>query len=585
MSNFLGSVQELAAFYNEITDYKTAEDVGVDRPEKNEIMCNIPPTPEQEEFIKKLMVFAQTGDATVLGRLPLSDSEDKARMLIATDYARKMSLDMRMIDPEYGDNPGNKASICAAKIAEYYRRFAEYKGTQFVFSDLGTYKPGEWSVYAEIKRKLVEDHGIPASEIRFIQECGTQRAKDRMIADMNAGNVRILFGSTSMLGTGVNAQQRAVAIHHLDCPWRPSDLEQREGRAIRKGNEVAKLHNDNKVDVIIYAVERSLDAYKFNLLHCKQTFISQLKRGAMGLRTIDEGSSDEKSGMNYSEYVAILSGNTDLLEKAKLEKRIAAMESEHRSFNKGLGDSRARLRDITDEVEKLEIIIGKMEADNSRYAAVVQRDSEGNPVNALKLDNCQFTDEERMGKYLQALAKNTNTHGEYVRVGEVYGFPVCIISEKAVVDGVEAVRNRFVVEGQYKYTYNNGNLAMSDPHAACMNFVNALEKLPDTISQHRERADKKRVDVPTLEAILSRTWGKEDELKVLKSELAAIDRKITAALAAKNEEQDGEENKQQPDTQRVEVRDNQSQATGPKETMVVEPVHIYASRRAFSGLR
>lgn len=194
--------------------------------------------------------------------------------------------------------------------------------------------------------------------------------------------------------------------------------------------------------------------------------------------------------MNYSEYVAIMSGNTDLLEKAKLEKRIAAMESEHRSFNKGLGDSRARLRDINDEVEKLEIIIGKMEADNSRYAAVVQRDSEGNPLNVLKLDNCQFTDEERMGKYLQALVKNTNTHGEYVRVGEVYDFPVCIISEKAVVDGVEAVRNRFVVEGQYKYTYNNGNLAMSDSHAACMNFVNVLEKLPDTISQHRERADK-----------------------------------------------------------------------------------------------
>ncbi len=560
-------VPELAAFYNEITDYKTAEDVGVDRPEKNEIMCNIPPTPEQEEFIKKLMVFAQTGDATLLGRLPLSDSEDKARMLIATDYARKMSLDMRMIDPEYGDNPGNKASICAAKIAEYYRRFAEYKGTQFVFSDLGTYKPGEWSVYAEIKRKLVEDHGIPASEIRFIQECGTQRAKDRMIADMNAGNVRILFGSTSMLGTGVNAQQRAVAIHHLDCPWRPSDLEQREGRAIRKGNEVAKLHNDNKVDVIIYAVERSLDAYKFNLLHCKQTFISQLKRGAMGLRTIDEGSSDEKSGMNYSEYVAILSGNTDLLEKAKLEKRIAAMESEHRSFNKGLGDSRARLRDITDEVEKLEIIIGKMEADNSRYAAVVQRDSEGNPVNALTLDNCQFTDEDRMGKYLQALVKNTNTHGEYVRVGEIYGFPVCIISEKAIVDGVEAVHNRFMVEGQYKYTYNNGNLAMSDTHAACMNFVNALEKLPETIRQHRERAEKKRVDVPTLEAIVSRKWGKENELKALKSELAALDRKITAELAPKKEEQDGVENKQ--------VNTVDTPATDTKKSMVAEPQFRY----------
>ena len=574
-------VPELAAFYNEITDYKTAEDVGVDRPEKNEIMCNIPPTPEQEEFIQKLMIFAQTGDATVLGRLPLSDGEDKARMLIATDYARKMSLDMRMIDPEYGDNPGNKASICAAKIAEYYHRFDARKGTQFVFSDLGTYKPGEWSVYAEIKRKLVEDHGIPPGEIRFIQECGTQRSKDRMIADMNAGNVRILFGSTSMLGTGVNAQQRVVAVHHLDCPWRPSDLEQREGRAIRKGNEVAKLYNDNKVDVIIYAVERSLDAYKFNLLHCKQTFISQLKRGAMGLRTIDEGSSGEKSGMNYSEYVAILSGNTDLLEKAKLEKRIAALESEHRSFNKGLGDSRARLRDITDEVEKIEIIIGKMETDHARYAAAVQRDGEGNPVNALKLDNCQFTDEERMGKYLQALVKNTNTHNEYVRVGEIYGFPVCIVSEKAIVDGVEAIRNRFVVEGQYKYTFNNGNIAMSDTHAACMNFLNALEKLPDTIRQHRERAEKKRVDMPTLEAIVSRTWGKEDELKALKSELAALDRKITAALAPKHETvadaTDGEEIKptaQQQQPTNIALPQSSKQQED-KSSLVAEPIARY----------
>ena len=569
-------VPELAAFYNEITDYKTAEDVGVDRPEKNEIMCNIPPTPEQEDFIQKLMIFAKTGDATVLGRLPLTESEDKARMLIATDYARKMSLDMRMIDPEYGDNPGNKASICAAKIAEYYHRFDAQKGTQFVFSDLGTYKPGEWSVYAEIKRKLVEDHGIPPGEIRFIQECGTQRSKDRMIADMNAGRVRILFGSTSMLGTGVNAQQRAVAVHHLDCPWRPSDLEQREGRAIRKGNEVAKLYNDNKVDVIIYAVERSLDAYKFNLLHCKQTFISQLKRGAMGLRTIDEGSSDEKSGMNYSEYVAILSGNTDLLEKAKLEKRIAALESEHRSFNKGLGDSRARLRDITDEVEKIEIIIGKMETDHARYAAAVQRDGEGNPINALKLDNCQFTDEERMGKYLQALVKNTNTHNEYVRVGEIYGFPVCIVSDKAIVDGVEAIRNRFVVEGQYKYTFNNGNIAMSDTHAACMNFLNALEKLPDAIRQHRERAEKKRVDVPTLEAIVSRTWGKEDELKALKSELAALDRKITAALAPKEEEQDGVENKPASSVEvNATVVDSPSTSDDQKKSMVAEPLSAY----------
>ena len=212
-------VPELAAFYNEITDYRTAEAVGVDRPQKNEILHNIPPTPEQEDFIQKLMEFAKTGDATILGRLPLSETEEKAKMLIATDYARKMALDMRMIDPTCEDHPDNKASHCAKMIADYYHRYDGHKGTQFVFSDLGTYQPGEWNVYSEIKRKLIEDYGIPSSEIRFIQECKNERARKAVIAAMNEGSVRVLFGSTSMLGTGVNAQKRCVAIHHLDTPW------------------------------------------------------------------------------------------------------------------------------------------------------------------------------------------------------------------------------------------------------------------------------------------------------------------------------------------------------------------------------
>ena len=212
-------VPELAAFYNEITDYRTAEAVGVDRPQKNEILHNIPPTPEQEDFIQKLMEFAKTGDATILGRPPLSETEEKAKMLIATDYARKMALDMRMIDPICEDHPDNKASHCAKMIADYYKRYDNHKGTQFVFSDLGTYRPGEFNVYSEIKRKLIEDYGIPSSEIRFIQECKNERARKAVIAAMNEGSVRVLFGSTSMLGTGVNAQKRCVAIHHLDTPW------------------------------------------------------------------------------------------------------------------------------------------------------------------------------------------------------------------------------------------------------------------------------------------------------------------------------------------------------------------------------
>lgn len=570
-------VPELAAFYNEITDYRTAKDVGVDRPEKNEILHNIPPTPAQEAFIEKLMKFAESGDATILGRAPLSETEEKAKMLIATDYARKMALDMRMIDPEYGDDPNNKASHCARMIAEYYRKYDAQRGTQFVFSDLSTYKPGEWNVYSEIKRKLIEDYGIPAHEIRFIQECKTERSRKAVIQAMNDGAVRVLFGSTSMLGTGVNAQKRAVCLHHLDTPWRPSDLTQRDGRAIRAGNEIAKLYADNKVDVIIYAVEKSLDSYKFNLLHCKATFIAQLKSGALGARTIDEGAMDEKNGMNFSEYMAILSGNTDLLEKAKLEKRIASLESERKAHNKGISDSKFRYQTITHDIANNEAAIERMKADFVRYEAVVMRDKDGNPLNNLTIDTCNLSDEKNMGIHLQGLAQRTDTHGQYKRIGEVYGFPISIISERTLVDGKEAVQNRFVVEGNYKYKFNNGFIAMSDTHAACMNFVNALEKIPGIIAQYEERTAKLKADVPQLEAIISKPWGKEDELKQLKSDLAALDRKITAALAPKKEEQDGEEVKRDNQSQQSHQVEAPTQSNGNKESMVAEPPHRYQS--------
>ena len=519
-------VPELAAFYNEITDYRTAEAVGVDRPQKNEILHNIPPTPEQEDFIQKLMEFAKTGDATILGRLPLSETEEKAKMLIATDYARKMALDMRMIDPTCEDHPDNKASHCAKMIADYYHRYDGHKGTQFVFSDLGTYRPGEWNVYSEIKRKLIEDYGIPSSEIRFIQECKNERARKAVIAAMNEGSVRVLFGSTSMLGTGVNAQKRCVAIHHLDTPWRPSDLAQRDGRGVRAGNEIAKLYADNKVDVIIYAVEKSLDSYKFNLLHCKQTFISQLKSGALGARTIDEGAMDEKSGMNFSEYMAILSGNTDLLDKAKLEKKIASLEGERKSFNKGKRDSETKLQSKTAELGNNKASLKGMTEDYGKFMGKAKKDKDGNILNLITLDGVESTNLEVIGKHLQMLAEKETTGGQYKRIGEIYGFPVKIVSETSFENGLPFVDNRFFVEGNYKYQYNYGHIAKSDPIAAANNFLNALQKIPSYIEQYDSRCKALEKEIPQLEEIAGKTWKKEEELKGLKAELAALDRKI-----------------------------------------------------------
>ena len=533
-------VPELAAFYNEITDYRTAEAVGVDRPEKNEILHNIPPTPEQEDFIQKLMEFAKTGDATILGRPPLSETEEKAKMLIATDYARKMALDMRMIDPTCEDHPDNKASHCAKMIADYYKRYDNHKGTQFVFSDLGTYRPGEWNVYSEIKRKLIEDYGIPSSEIRFIQECKNERARKAVIAAMNEGSVRVLFGSTSMLGTGVNAQKRCVAIHHLDTPWRPSDLAQRDGRGVRAGNEIAKIYADNKVDVIIYAVEKSLDSYKFNLLHCKQTFISQLKSGALGARTIDEGAMDEKSGMNFSEYMAILSGNTDLLDKAKLEKKIASLEGERKSFNKGKRDSETKLQSKTAELGNNKASLKGMTEDYGKFMGKAKKDKDGNILNLITLDGVESTNLEVIGKHLQMLAEKETTGGQYKRIGEIYGFPVKIVSETSFENGLPFVDNRFFVEGNYKYQYNYGHIAKSDPIAAANNFLNALQKIPSYIEQYDSRCKALEKEIPQLEEIAGKTWKKEEELKGLKAELAALDRKIQLELAPPQEQDTAE---------------------------------------------
>ena len=546
-------VPELAAFYSEITDFRTAEDIGIDRPHKNEILHNIPPTPDQQAFIDKLVHFAKTGDATVLGRAPLTESEEKAKMLIATDYARKMSLDMRMIDPElYGDHADNKANHCAAQIAHYYRKYDQHKGTQFVFSDLGTWKPGdEWNVYAEIKRKLVEDHGIPASEVRFIQEAaGSEGKRKKMIEEMNTGRIRVLFGSTDMLGTGVNAQRRCVAIHHLDSPWRPSDLEQREGRGIRKGNEVAKLYADNTVDVLIYAVEKSLDAYKFGLLHNKQLFIRQLKQNRMGVRTIDEGGMDEGSGMNFSEYVAVLSGNTDLLEKARLEKKIAGLESERQAFVRGKSSSRSQLEYTLGKIGELDERIGRIEKDLEAFRSRAELNEDGSYRNRITLDGAESNDPQFIGKQLNHIAKTVDTGTGEKRIGSIYGFEIIVKSEKSMKEDFETIRNRFYVrgEGEYLYQYNYGNLA-GDPRTAALNPLHALGTIEPTLEKFRKERILLEKDVPQLRQIIEGTWRKEADLAALKKEMEQLDRQIQLALKPVGSDRDGEEAGEQQEQQ------------------------------------
>jgi len=337
------------------------------------------------------------------------------------------------------------------------------------------------------------------------------------------------------------------------------------------------------VDVVIYAVEKSLDSYKFNLLHCKQTFISQLKSGAMGARTIDEGAMDEKSGMNFSEYMAILSGNTDLLDKAKLEKRIASLEGGRKSFNKGKRDSEFKLEFKTGELRNNTAIIEAMTEDWNRFLAAVETDKEGNRLNLIRLDWVDSTDEKVIGKRLQEIARNATTGGVYKTVGELYGFPIKVVSERMLKDGLELTDNRFVIEGNYKYSYNNGHLAMADTHAAAVNFLNALEKIPGMIEQYRAKNEALEKEIPQLREIAGKVWKKEDELKQLKSELAALDRKIQLELAPPTPEIQPE----QTDLSRnvMQYHDRQATVTETQNRVIIESPKLASVKELSGGIK
>ena len=514
-------VPELAMFLREITDYRTADMINLDVPEKNVRFLSHAPTIEQEEMIGRLVSFAGSGNWEDLGLDMIEpDNLDKAKMLIATNVARKMALDMRLLGEKFSDDAGNKASICARTIYDYYVRSAANKGTQFVFSDLSTYKPNEWNIYTDIKEKLVR-LGIPADEIQFIQCATTERARKRLFEDMNSGRVRVLFGSTSMLGTGVNAQQRAVAVHHLEIPWRPADMEQRNGRAVRKGNTV-KLWGGNVVDIVIYGTEKTLDAYKFNLLKNKQMFINQINNGTIAVRRIDEDSMDEDNGMNFAEFVAILSGNTDLLNKAKLDNKIMQLEKEQAIFKKERIRAERKIAANTEAVGKAERIVAQVKQD-MEYIASYSGSRE-----TLLLNLPQATREET-GRELHRIAK-TYRGEAYRTIGSYMGLNLLVSSEYTLSGSFD--RNVFFVEGVSGLKYRcgvSGVLPLGFAESARYPQA-ALERMPSLIEKQQKQIAMLQHEIPTLQEITARKWSKAEELEHLKQECKDLQHRIDEVL-------------------------------------------------------
>lgn len=533
-------VPELALFYNEITDYKTAKHINLDKPEIDEQLINIPPTPEQQEFTKLLMQFAKTGDGDLIGRPRLTDEEDKGRMLIATNYAKKMAADMRLIDSgKYSDHPNNKVNVCARKVAEIYEQSKEHKGTQILFCDIGTPKPNEFNIYDALKEKLINDFKVASQHITFIHDW-TDKQKPELFRKMNNGDIRILLGSTEKAGTGLNVQAKVVAMHHLDIPWKPSELEQRDGRGARQGNIIAKEFYNNKVKNFIYAVEQSLDNYKFNLLKNKQTFISQMKNCELNVRTIDEGSIDEKSGMNFSEYIAILSGDTTLLEKSKMEKKIAVLESLRNAHHKEIFRSRLKLETLQEEKGKTVQTLEKLSIDEKEYKSQLQYDKEGIKINPVHLEGLISTDAEAIGNHLIRLYtawKPGIGEDENKTIGNLYGFDLYIRRQKETYEDKGMFEYRYSnvfyaesKESNIKYSWNQGHINIDNPKLAARYFLNAIDRVESLKEKYQKALQELKQNIPMLEKIVAKPFDKEDELGQLKKDVSKLEREITMKI-------------------------------------------------------
>jgi N12 class adenine-specific DNA methylase len=531
-------VPELALFYNEITDYKTAKHINLDKPELSETLVNIHPTPDQQDFIKKLMKFAESGDATLLGRPRLTAEEDNARMLIATNYAKKMSADMRLINPDYEDHPDNKVNVCARKVAKIYHESTPHKGTQLIFSDIGTPKPGEFNIYDALKNKLVNDFAVPAHEISFIHDWPDKK-RPEMFRMMNNGEIRVQIGSTEKLGTGTNVQARVLAMHHFDTPWRPSDLEQRDGRGARQGNWLAKKFYDNKVLNFIYGVEQSLDAYKFNLLKNKQTFISQMKNCELNIRTLDEGALDEKSGMNFSEYIAILSGDTTLLDKTKLEKKVAQLEGWKSAHFREVARNRYSLEAAEKKLGETKATLKNLVKDETLYRSLLQHNAEGNKLNPVQLDGFATAEAEALGKKIIQIYRDWQAakgEPEEKQIGTLYGFNLYIRQQR---EGYEEqglfkyrLQNHLFAEGPggIKYQSNGGHPNVDNPKVAARYFLNAIDKAGDLRAKYEKQETELVAEIPTLLELSQKTFEKEAELTELRVELRRLENEIAAKV-------------------------------------------------------
>jgi len=367
---FFTKVPELARLYSDIA-HVSHSSKHIKTPNLNTNFVMIKPFDEQKAYFKDLERFAATPNLSLLNDPNANFSEEglKASALIAMNYMMKASLDMRIVNPDNIDSPENRIRTTAKNVARIYQETSSFNGTQLVFSDKSTPKDA-FNIYDELKRVLTTDYNIPEKDVVFIHHYDESKKKDKLISDFNKGDVRIIIGSTQKLGTGLNIQERGVAIHHFDIPFRPSDFEQRIGRSVRKGNIFAESHHNNKVDNYLYATIGSIDLKLLELNSHKSNFINQIKNSTITARTIDEGAIDANGSMSYNDFVSSISDNDHFVKIQKLKKEKEKLTTQKVIASKTINNNKTKQISLKANLDSALKMLPKLEANKVLFATL-----------------------------------------------------------------------------------------------------------------------------------------------------------------------------------------------------------------------
>ena len=354
----LTNIPELSKMYAEIADVRNDMNLKLPKPKMRSHIVTVPQSDLMTEINAEIVNMVRNKDGHYFG----IDSKDTTPWgLLASTLSAKAAINPRLIDDAYEDEGGKIPAVCE-QVKKIYDKFKEHKGTQLIFCDTGVSSKGKkYDAYSDIINRLVNDYGIPRSEIADIHVADTDEKRKALFAKVNEGSVRILIGGTKNMGTGVNVQKRIVAMHHVDVPWTPADREQREGRGVRQGNEIARDFNDNNVDVYFYATEGSLDMYKYQLQETKGKLFAQFKSGTIGERTFDEG--DAEGDFDPAEVVAMLSGNPVIFEKSKQDKKVEKLRRAKRAYESDWQRRRSRYEELQTKQRNFERLIRLNESD------------------------------------------------------------------------------------------------------------------------------------------------------------------------------------------------------------------------------